>query len=96
MMKTFALFAVAQPLMAAALAPARLSAAPDNAARGRQLYAQRAACHKIDKSGSSAVVPNLYKVVGRRAGTRPGLPNAGMRNPDDRKAMIASIVSASK
>lgn len=130
-MKKITLPAVALCLAGAAITvPASLSAAPDNAARGRQLYAQCMACHKIDRSGSSGVGPNLYKVVGRRAGTLPGfayspamkaygqtwnealldayltaparavpgsrMPYAGMRNPDDRKAVIAYIVSASK
>lgn len=131
MTKKYALPAVVLPFVAAAvLVPASLSAAPNDAARGRQLYAQCMACHKIDKSGSSGVGPNLYKVVGRRAGTLPGfayspamkaygqtwnearldaylaaparavpgsrMPYAGMRNADDRKAVIAYIVSASK
>ena len=39
---------------------------------GKRVYAQCAACHKIDASGSHGVGPNLNKVIGRRAGTVPG------------------------
>lgn len=130
-MKTLTLSALALCLAAAVvIAPVRLAAAPEDSARGRQLFAQCMACHKIDRSGVSGIGPNLYKVVGRRAGSLarfsyspamkaygqawnealldaylaaparavPGnrMPYAGMRSPDDRKAVIAYLVSASR
>ncbi len=130
-MKQFAFPALALCLAgAAAVAPATLRAAPEDAARGRQLFTQCMACHKIDKSGTSGIGPNLYKVIGRRAGSLAGftyspamkaygqtwnealldtylsapsravpgnrMPYAGLRNPDDRKAVIAYIVSAAR
>lgn len=39
---------------------------------GKRVFAQCAACHRIDASGSHGVGPNLNKVIGRRAGTVPG------------------------
>lgn len=39
---------------------------------GKRVFAQCAACHRIDPSGSHGVGPNLNKVIGRRAGTVPG------------------------
>ncbi len=36
---------------------------------GRRVWARCAACHLINASGNNTVGPNLYKVIGRRAGT---------------------------
>jgi len=46
------------------LAPAA-QAAPGNATKGKQIYAQCMACHKLDSSGVSMLGPNLYRVVNR-------------------------------
>lgn len=75
-MKTKHLIAVISIAAASgALLPAAPSpgatARPDLAA-GQRLFAQCAACHRIDTTGRSGVGPNLNKVVGRRAGTLPG------------------------
>jgi len=40
--------------------------------KGKQTFAQCAACHKADASGKSGIGPNLWKVVGRTSGTLPG------------------------
>ncbi len=41
-----------------------------DAAAGKQVFAQCAACHSID--GTNGVGPSLKDVVGRKAGTFPG------------------------
>lgn len=45
-------------------------AAPDPAT-GKRVYARCSSCHLLDASGRSTIGPNLYGVVGRRAGTVP-------------------------
>lgn len=52
-------------------AAASAQAAPD-AAKGKQVYGQCAACHKADNTGKSTIGPNLFKVVGRTSGALPG------------------------
>ena len=52
-------------------APAGAQAA-GNPTKGKQTFAQCAACHKADASGKSGIGPNLWKVVGRTSGTLPG------------------------
>lgn len=52
--------------------PALASQAGGDASRGRQVFAQCAACHKLDKSGTSVIGPNLYGVIGRRSGKVKG------------------------
>jgi cytochrome c len=37
-----------------------------------QVFAQCAACHKLDASGKSGIGPNLYRVIGRRSGKLKG------------------------
>ncbi len=56
-------------LLSVAAAPLR-AAGPDDA--GKKVFAQCAACHKIDSSGKSGIGPNLHGVVGRISGTLPG------------------------
>ena len=53
------------------LAAVPAHAAPD-AAKGKQVFGQCAACHKADATGKSTIGPNLFKVVGRASGTLPG------------------------
>lgn len=55
-----------------ALVPAIASQPAGDASRGRQVYAQCSACHKQDKSGTSGIGPNLYRVIGRRSGKLKG------------------------
>lgn len=129
------------PLLAWAALPAafalvatlsQVSAAPasGDASAGERIFAQCRACHRIDASGASGLGPNLYRVVGRRAGALPAFryspamaaanrawtPAAldaylaapakaipgnrmafiGLRNPADRRDVIAYLRSASR
>lgn len=59
-------------LLALLVSPSLPAFAKADKEAGKRVYAQCAACHKIDASGTSGVGPNLNKVVGRRAGTLPG------------------------
>ena len=55
-------------------APSALAADWDNgnAENGQKVFRKCQACHKVDKDGSNAIGPNLYKVIGRKAATEPG------------------------
>lgn len=55
-----------------AMVPAIASQPAGDPGRGRQVYAQCAACHKLDKSGTSGIGPNLHRVIGRRSGKLKG------------------------
>ncbi|MEY4720540.1 MAG: hypothetical protein RIQ46_265 [Pseudomonadota bacterium] len=124
------LIAAVSAVLALLAAPVAAASAKGNKDAGKRVYAQCAACHKIDASGTSGVGPNLNKVIGRRAGTLPGfryspamaasnrvwtesaldaylaapaasmpgsrMPFAGLRNPADRRNVIAYIKSAAK
>jgi cytochrome c len=61
-------------LLAAAIAA--LGAATSQAAdigKGEAAYVRQCAiCHTIDKGGDHRLGPNLFGIVGRRAGTAPG------------------------
>ncbi|KKW91996.1 MULTISPECIES: c-type cytochrome [Sphingobium] len=37
--------------------------------KGKQVFAQCQACHRIDASGKSTIGPNLYKLFGRKSGS---------------------------
>ena len=59
-------------------------AVPANAgdpAKGKGVFAaQCSMCHSDNKGGMTILGPNLYGVVGRKAGTLPGYPySAGMK-----------------
>jgi cytochrome c len=48
-------------------------AAAGDAAHGKSVFAtQCALCHTANKGGNTILGPNLYGVVGRKAGTLPG------------------------
>ena len=63
-------------LILAALATGLAVSTPASAAgdpeKGKQVFAQCAACHKADTSGKSMIGPNLWGVFGRTSGTSPG------------------------
>jgi cytochrome c len=58
------------PLAAAALVLIPVSAPAQDAAAGKAVFAQCAACHSID--GSNGAGPSLKGVVGRKAGSSSG------------------------
>ena len=60
-------------VVAALLLAASPAAAQDNSAAGRRVFVTNCAvCHTVVAGGHSAVGPNLFGVVGRRAGAAPG------------------------
>jgi len=62
-------------LMVLAAAVAMLAgpaAAAGNAAGGAQVFARCAICHSSAKGEGNKIGPNLFGVVGRKAGTAPG------------------------
>jgi len=65
-------------LVAALLAlPARAS----DPAAGKVMFSRCAACHNAAKGGPNMIGPNLYGVVGRRAGTKSGFSySAAIKN----------------
>jgi cytochrome c len=46
--------------------------AADNAANGASVFDRCAICHSNTKTGGNKIGPNLFGVVGRKAGTYPG------------------------
>lgn len=67
---------------------------------GAQAFRQCSVCHSIDKGGRNGVGPNLYHVLGRKAGSVPGfnyspaLKNAGISW--DEKSLDAYLASPQK
>ena len=53
------------------LAPSHVDAA-GNASTGAALFNRCALCHSATKGGGNKIGPNLFGVVGRKAGTYPG------------------------
>lgn len=58
-------------VLATAMVPG-IAHAEGNPARGKVLFAQCMACHKLDKSGKSTIGPNLFGVVGRERASVKG------------------------
>jgi cytochrome c len=46
--------------------------AAGDASKGKSVFQRCAICHKAEKSGGNGLGPNLFGVVGRKAGTVPG------------------------
>jgi cytochrome c len=52
-----------------------------NIANGKALFSRCAACHTADKGGPNGLGPNLYGVIGRKAGSKKDFSySAAMRN----------------
>jgi cytochrome c len=52
-----------------------------NIANGKALFSRCAACHTADKGGPNGLGPNLYSVIGRKAGSKKDFSySAAMRN----------------
>jgi len=54
------------------LAPALAQAQDGDAEAGRRVFNQCRACHTADQGGRNGVGPNLFGIVGRRAGSIEG------------------------
>ena len=54
------------------LAPALAQAQEGDAEAGRRVFNQCRACHTVDQGGRNGVGPNLFGIVGRRAGSIEG------------------------
>jgi cytochrome c len=63
-------FLAAAPLIA--IMSFAVPAAADSAPAKPAAFAQCAICHKVDKSGTKGLGPNLYGVYGEKAGTKAG------------------------
>src|SRR5438046_6859672 len=73
---------LALPALAMALAAwfAGIASAA-NIANGKALFSRCAACHTADKGGPNGLGPNLYGVIGRKAGSKKDFSySAAMRN----------------
>jgi cytochrome c len=57
-------------VFAAAMATSALAAG--NATNGASVFERCAICHSNTKSGPNKIGPNLFGIVGRKAGTYPG------------------------
>ena len=51
--------------------------AAGNAANGAGVFERCAICHSNTKTGANKIGPNLFGVVGRKAGTSPGFSYSG-------------------
>jgi cytochrome c len=73
---------LALPAFGIALAISFSGAAPAaNVANGKALFSRCAACHTADKGGPNGLGPNLYGVVGRKAGSKKDFSySAAMKN----------------
>lgn len=59
-------------LIAFSAAPALAEEATGNAEAGQRVFNQCRACHSINQGGRAMVGPNLFGIVGRRAGSFEG------------------------
>ncbi|MBR0651963.1 cytochrome c family protein [Roseomonas terrae] len=58
--------------MTLAAMPGMAVAQQGDAAAGQRVYNQCRACHTVDQGGRNGVGPNLFGIVGRRAGSVEG------------------------
>ena len=59
-------------LIALAAAPSFAQEATGNAEAGQRVFNQCRACHTVNQGGRNTVGPNLFGIVGRRAGIAEG------------------------
>ncbi|NMJ39605.1 cytochrome c family protein [Roseomonas sp. JC162] len=74
------------PMLVAAAAslPGLASAQSGDAAAGQRVFNQCRACHTADQNGRNGVGPNLFGIVGRKAGSIEGFRySANMRSLAD-------------
>jgi cytochrome c len=55
-----------------ALLASGVAAQAGDAAKGKSVFQRCAICHTVEKGGGNGLGPNLFGVVGRKAGTAPG------------------------
>ncbi|MBI1330720.1 MAG: c-type cytochrome [Alphaproteobacteria bacterium] len=73
--------AIAAALSTLAAAPASAGDAAPDVAAGKGVFARCAICHDATKNGPNKIGPNLFGVVGRKAGTHAGFNySAAMKN----------------
>jgi len=71
---------IAATFVACLLSAATIAHAAD-AAKGKAVFQRCAICHKAEKGGGNGLGPNLFGVVGRKAGSVPGFPySAAMKS----------------
>lgn len=76
------------------------ASAAGDAAKGKDLFGRCMVCHTAEKGGPNRVGPNLFGVVGRKAGTLPGysystpMKNSGITWDED--VLAKYLVAPSK
>ena len=57
------------------------AAAAGDSAKGKTLFQRCAICHRVEKGGGNGLGPNLFGIVGRKAGVAAGFNySAAMKN----------------
>lgn len=82
------------------------AASAGDAVKGKVIFQRCAICHKTEKNGGNSIGPNLFGIVGRRAGTAPAfayspaMKNSGITwTPDKLNAYVehpAAIVPGTR
>jgi cytochrome c len=68
-------------VMALGVVMAAGAAQAGDAVKGKAVFQRCAICHRVDKDGGNGLGPNLFGIVGRKAGTEAGFNySAGMKN----------------
>jgi cytochrome c len=68
-------------VVAAVLVAVAGNAQAGDAAKGKTVFQRCAICHRVDKGGGNGLGPNLFGIVGRRAGSAAGFNySAAMKN----------------